>query len=355
MAWITKQRDQQGEIRHLVGWREPVCRHDGRHPEGDRIHESFRTAREAKARKREVEDQLERGTHVSKADRQRELGEYFDSRLADDIKKSHSTKNNNRLMFDKHIRPTLGGRSVNSIKGEHIRSVLAAIEGKSAQAKVYAILATTFHQAVADGLIVKTLIEPSTVERPKAKPKKRRIVTLHELYAILDAAVDRHRVPILVAATAGLRGEEIGGLRVGDIDFERCELRVRQTVVDGEGGPVIGPPKTDSSEREVPVDPRLIGAIQQHLEVYGPADDGRIFTTNEGPRDPQHRPPRRRLPQGVEASRDRARPQWPGARAPQAPAPRRKPHDPARGVDQRRCRTTSATRVRRKRSTHTGT
>lgn len=57
----------------------------------------------------------------------------------------------------------------------------------------------------------------------------------------------------------------------------QCDIRPTQTPG---GKPVIGPLKTRSSRRTVPVSDSLLEEIRRHIEQFLPAEDGRVFTTN---------------------------------------------------------------------------
>jgi len=62
----------------------------------------------------------------------------------------------------------------------------------------------------------------------------------------------------LIAAVMGMCRGEIFGLKWGDIDFERAILHIRRSYVDG----VVGPPKTDSSRRPLPIPPQVLAALK---------------------------------------------------------------------------------------------
>jgi len=55
----------------------------------------------------------------------------------------------------------------------------------------------------------------------------------------------------------GMRRGEIFGLKWGDIGFERAILHVRRSYVDG----IVGPPKTDSSRKPLPLPPVVLEAL----------------------------------------------------------------------------------------------
>jgi integrase len=80
-----------------------------------------------------------------------------------------------------------------------------------------------------------------------------------EIKALIDGLALRERTLVLLAASTGLRQSEIFGLRWGDIDFERGTMSVIRSIVYG----VVGPCKTESSQKPVPMHPTLADALMQ--------------------------------------------------------------------------------------------
>jgi integrase len=80
-----------------------------------------------------------------------------------------------------------------------------------------------------------------------------------EIKALIDGLALRERTLVLLAASTGLRQSEIFGLKWGDIDFERGTMSVIRSVVYG----VVGPCKTESSQKPVPMHPTLADALMQ--------------------------------------------------------------------------------------------
>ena len=80
-----------------------------------------------------------------------------------------------------------------------------------------------------------------------------------EIKALIDGLALRERTLVLLAASTGLRQSEIFGLKWGDIDFERGTMSVIRSIVYG----VVGPCKTESSQKPVPMHPALADALTQ--------------------------------------------------------------------------------------------
>jgi len=94
-----------------------------------------------------------------------------------------------------------------------------------------------------------------------------------------------------IAACTWLREGEVLGMRWKDVDFKANVLRVRQVLQVVNGNLVTGPPKTATSQREVPLLPQLAAALRAHKreqkknklalgEVY--QDTGYISTWEDG-------------------------------------------------------------------------
>ena len=116
-------------------------------------------------------------------------------------------------------------------------------------------------------------------ERQAEKRQRRKlkagvdIPTPEEIRAIAGAAQGRWRPILLTAIFTGLRASELRGLRWEDVDFDKRELHVRQRA-DRYGK--IGAPKSEHSERTVPLTPIVLNTLR---EWKGP----RAVTTDAPP------------------------------------------------------------------------
>jgi len=86
------------------------------------------------------------------------------------------------------------------------------------------------------------------------------IPTPTEIDAILAAAEGRWRPFLLVAIRCGLRASELRGLRWEDIDFKKAALHVHQRA---DAYNKIGPPKSESGERAVPIPPATLQSLKE--------------------------------------------------------------------------------------------
>jgi integrase len=84
---------------------------------------------------------------------------------------------------------------------------------------------------------------------------------------------------------SGLRAGEIGGLRVQDIDFEKCRISIRQQVVQTHREKSITALKTRSARRTIEVACSVIRAVEEFITAEPPTEDGRIFHGARGDSD----------------------------------------------------------------------
>lgn len=80
-----------------------------------------------------------------------------------------------------------------------------------------------------------------------------------EVKALIDGLALRERTLVLLAASTGLRQSEVLGLKWRDIDFSQGTMNVTRSIVYG----VVGPCKTESSQKPVPLHPTLADALMQ--------------------------------------------------------------------------------------------
>lgn len=103
-------------------------------------------------------------------------------------------------------------------------------------------------------------------------PAKRVRWSIEETRDVLAAAAEyglTHSIGnyLYVALMTGMRREELRGLRWEDVDADRLLVSVRQVVTEVDGVVHYGPPKTEASERDVPVDAGTVLAFERQKVV----------------------------------------------------------------------------------------
>jgi integrase len=169
-----------------------------------------------------------------------------------------------------HVVPVLGDRPLGSIRKPHVQALVGRLSATLAPTTVETVIATlrtVLAQAVEDERIATnpaTRLRLPRVERQVVEP-----LSSESVLRLADVIAPRYSVAVLLGAGAGLRAGEVLGLTLPRVDFLHRRLRVEHQAVTINGAePHLGPPKTDTSRRTVPLDDVVLDAIAAHLARY---------------------------------------------------------------------------------------
>lgn len=195
------------------------------------------------------------------------------------------------------VKPGIGSMRLADIRPHHIDllySDLLADTTKPATPSTIRHLHTTLRSALSTA--VKRRLIPwnpaSHVELPEERQRPTTVWIPSQLSAFLTGT-RQHRLHALfrVIAAAGLRRGEALGLHWADVDLDGGAITVRWQLVDAGGAPRLGPPKTKSGARVVPLDAGTIESLQRHRTGQlaeqvawgeGWTDCGLAFTKEDG-------------------------------------------------------------------------
>jgi integrase len=141
------------------------------------------------------------------------------------------------------------------------------------------VLKAVFNTAVDDGLIrrnpcrIKGAGQEKSAERP--------VLTVAQVYALADAADERYRALVLLAAFSSLRWGELAALRRSDIDIQARSVRVTLQLNERDGGGfAFRPPKSEAGQRIVAIPELITPDLAAHVMTYArPGDEGLVFTS----------------------------------------------------------------------------
>lgn len=244
----------------------------------ERVHrrQRFRTEREAKAKKREIEQAIADAALPNEAGRREEfaaLAERWFRAVAIDAKPT--TARGYRAILDASVLPAWGPRRVGSITTADVRDWMLALfeSGKAAPTVVHHL--GTLRRVLALAVEERTItINPATgVRLPKdrrvSKPEPR-FLTAEEV-ARVAAHLDEHAWPygllVTFAAYTGLRAGELAGLNIGDVDPLRALVHVRRTRRRFKGVWEIDTPKSGKGRR-VPMPEWLAGEMAAYMAEH---------------------------------------------------------------------------------------
>jgi integrase len=258
--------------RYRVRYRDPAGRHRSR---------TFRRRRDAEDFARRVEIQIADGAWRDPTAARRPLGELAEAYFAG----AYDLRRASRVLYEgswrRHIAPTFAETPVGGIRPEDVRAwvdgLLRSGLGPRTVQVARQVLGRILQRAVEDGLIRTNPVR--AVRPPAAAPKETRVPTTAEVEAVAEAIEPRYRAMVLVAAYAGLRLGEVAGLQRRDLRLLERRVDVRRQVTEVRGVLEVGPLKTATSRRTVPIPAFLAEELAAHLAAYtAPEPDAFVFT-----------------------------------------------------------------------------
>jgi integrase len=188
----------------------------------------------------------------------------------DNLWRSYSTKRAYKAYIKRWIVPHWGNLRLPEVRTMEVESWLRRLPlAKSSCAKIRNILSVLFNHACRHELFNRN---PIRLVRQGAKRRTTpSVLTPPEIKALLNNLGLRERTLVLVVASTGLRQSELFGLKWGDINLAQGTINVTRSVVCG----VVGPCKTESSQKPVPVQPTVLEALAKWKgasQYVGPDD-----------------------------------------------------------------------------------
>ncbi|MGV9534707.1 tyrosine-type recombinase/integrase [Streptosporangium sandarakinum] len=188
----------------------------------------------------------------------------------------------------RHIVPDLGGVQVGKLTPQMIRAwragLLANGVSVSVAAKAYRLLRAILTTAVEEDKMlarnpcrIKGADNEQTPERP--------VLTVAQVFELSDRMADRRfRGLVLLATFASLRWGEVTALRRSDIDLDARTVRVREQLLELDGGEmVLSPPKSRAGRRIVGIPSVIVPALIDHLaEFVADEPDAFVFLGKRG-------------------------------------------------------------------------
>lgn len=226
-------------------------------------------------------------THKAVADKLRELRDIQDKGV--DLERSNwfvskflehwletGVKPRNRIqtyvcyksVVTNHLTPNIGGIRLSKLTSEHVQAMLNDLSKKLARQTLISIRGTlhkALTQAIRWGYTHQNAAKYVDIPGQPGKSKAR-ILSLDEVKRLFKAVEgDRLEVLYYLAIILGLRRGELLALQWTDIDFNNKTLTITNSQVWAkEQGYFIGPVKTASSNRTLPLSDKLISLLQAH-------------------------------------------------------------------------------------------
>jgi integrase len=265
-SWIVDYSDQKGE-RHI---------------------QTFERKKDADAYHATVKVDVRQGVHtpvnqsITVAEAGKEWIEYVTGE-----RRERSTLQSYQSHLDLHINPKLGREKLAKLTTPRINKfrddLLASEVSRATAKKILTSLKSLLRDARRRGNVAQNValdVKIAATARSKRKLKVGEdIPTTDEIRRIIYAATGRARPFMITAIFTGLRASELRGLRWQDVDLKRGALHVRQRA---DRFNVIGKPKSESSDRTVPLPAQVINALKEWKLACPKGDLDLVFPTGAG-------------------------------------------------------------------------
>jgi integrase len=189
-----------------------------------------------------------------------QLCDHFEQRelAKDNPWRSYSTKKTYQAYLTRWILRHWGKYELAEVKTIQVESWLRSLPlAKSSCAKIRNLMSVVFNHACRYELFERN---PIYLVRQSAKRRRAPTVLMPaEIKALVENLSIRERTLVLLAVSTGLRQGELFGLKWGDIDLAGKTMNVTRSIVYG----VVGPCKTESSQKPVPVHPFIADTLLQ--------------------------------------------------------------------------------------------
>lgn len=180
---------------------------------------------------------------------QRELG-HSNERI------SYSTKKAYQGYLDKWIVPRWGGYLLPNIKAVEVELWLKHLQRAAGTCcKIRNIMSVLFNHARRHDLYDRNPIQWVRSAKRRNAPD---VLTSSEVRQLLAALAPRERIMVLLDVATGLRQSELFALKWKDVDFKNKQLWVTRSIVQQ----VVGPCKTEASQKPVPLHDHLVRALR---------------------------------------------------------------------------------------------
>ncbi len=260
----------------------------------------FESKREAQSALTDALSALGRGTFVEPS--QESVAEFLRQWLSTvESQLRPSTFASYSATIENHIVPRIGGirlrdlgpGQLTNLYGDlHRDGSLRGPGGLSSRTVryVHRIVHRALQDAVRWGHLFRNPV--GLADPPRVEKSESAVWSAAEARLFIDSTrQDRLRALYLLALTTGMRRGELLGLRWSDVDFERCRLSAKQTLVSVGYEVRVSEPKTKRARRSIALDGATVAILRSHRAEQsverlrfgeGAEDNDLVFTREDG-------------------------------------------------------------------------
>lgn len=187
-----------------------------------------------------------------------------------------NTKRYYEHIFNTFILPEIGDMYVDEVRQIHVKSLINTLNNNGyqweTQNKVRILILDLFNIAIENDYALKN--PAKGVRLSKNRPNDRIVLSVEQQKDFFECAAGTFYNNLFVTAVnTGLRPGEICALEADDLDFDNHVISVTKTLLyqklDGDEGKEfhIGPPKTESSVRTVPMNSACEKVLEKQIQL----------------------------------------------------------------------------------------
>jgi integrase len=160
------------------------------------------------------------------------------------------------ILIRAHVVPRIGKVRLDKLRPHHLQRVvdeMLATRAQGTASKCYAVMAGSLTQAVRWRLLT---VSPATGVAPPRVPRPElRVPSTEEIRRLIDATAGKPwELPVLIAATTGMRRGEVLALRWADVDLDGGTASIRRG-------------KTGTARRVIHIPASTVAALKSHRKA----------------------------------------------------------------------------------------
>jgi integrase len=206
------------------------------------------------------------------------FGAICDRYIEEELPQRYSTRKSYLSNIKLHIRPRWERYLLHQIRPMVVEGWLKNMEmAPKSKAHIRSVMHLMF-ECAARWELFNDRRNPIQIVRVKDGSKRRQrppVFTVQEYETILGLLKEPYRTMVIVAQCLGLRVSEIAALQWQDFDFERQQLLVQRSIVNGNVDDV----KTEYSRDHVPLDAALVEVLLVWSKEATPTEEGWVFAS----------------------------------------------------------------------------
>jgi len=204
------------------------------------------------------------------------FGAICDRYLKEEMPERYSTSKSYRSNIKNHLKPRWGDYLLDRIRPMAVEDWLKKLPmAPKSKTHIRSVMHLMFECATRWELFTDKR-NPIALVRIKDGSKRRQrpaILTVDQFETIIALLKEPYRTMAYIAQCLGLRVSEIAALQWDDFDFEKNQLLVQRSIVNGNVDDV----KTEYSQDYVPLHPSLTEVVSEWSKESVPTEEGWVF------------------------------------------------------------------------------